>query len=570
MLDLLIANGEVIDGTGAPRRRADVAVKDGRIAAVGSIEEPAYRRIDAEGKIVAPGFIDVHTHYDAQWSWDAHLTPSPLHGVTTALAGNCGFTLAPMEQSAVEYLTEMLARVEGMPLDSLRKGLDLRWRTFAEFLAAIDGHVAVNVGFMVGHSTVRRLVMGDDWRRTATEAEVESMRCLVAASLEAGALGLSSSWCETHNDAMGDPVPSRFADADELVRLSAEVGRHPGTWLEFLAWATGPFPDDRALLMANMSAAAERPLNWNLLAVRPDVSDEVIENRLGASDLARQRGGLVFGLTLPIPQTFYINLASGFLFDSTQAWADVLAQPKPKKKSLLGDPQIRRRLAEAATGANRMWYDPERLRFEDVKAEQFADVRGMTVSAAAARRKAEPWDLLFDVALADDLGTILMVPPQGDDPASWERRRQVWKDQRALIGGSDAGAHLDMVTTFGYFTDFIGPTVRDRQLLPLEDAVRKITADAAEAFGLVGRGRLAVDYLADVVVFDETSVGTGPVRAVADLPANGTRLHADATGIDLVLVNGCPVVESGAPTDDEAGTVLRSGRDTETVSPTRS
>jgi N-acyl-D-aspartate/D-glutamate deacylase len=541
-------------------------VKDGRIAAVGAIEEPARRRIDADGRIVAPGFIDVHTHYDAQWAWDAYLSPSPFHGVTTALAGNCGFTLAPMEENAIGYLTEMLARVEGMPLGSLRNGLDICWRTFAEFLAAVEGQVAINVGFMVGHSTVRRVVMGDDWRRTATEDELESMRHLVAASLDAGALGLSSSWCETHNDAMGDPVPSRFADETELVRLSAEVGCHPGTWLEFLAWATGPFPEDRAHLMANMSAAAKRPLNWNLLTVRPDVSDEVIENRLAASDLARQRGGSVFGLTLPIPQTFYLNLDSGFLFDSTPAWADVLARPKAKKKRLLSDPNIRRRLVDVAREANRMWYDVDRLHFEEVMTSQFADVQGRTVVAAAERRQADPWDLLFDVALADDLRTVLTLPAQGDDRASWDRRARVWRDERVLIGGSDAGAHLDMVPTFGYCTDFVGPTVRERQLLSLEEAVRKITDDAAQAFGLTGRGRLAVGYAADVVVFDEASIATGPVRTLTDLPDQGTRLYADATGIDIVVVNGTTVVEGGDRTEDRSGTVLRSGRDTQTVS----
>jgi N-acyl-D-aspartate/D-glutamate deacylase len=565
VLDVAIVGGEVVDGTGRPRRRADVGIRDGRIVAIGELDEPARRRIDASGRIVAPGFVDVHTHYDAQVAWDPYLTPSPLHGVTTVIGGNCGFTLAPMEPEAVDYVTTMLARVEGMPLDSVRAGVDIRWRTFAEYLASLDGKTALNAGFLVGHSTVRRIVLGDDWRRQATDDEIGAMGRMVSDSVAGGALGFSSSWSETHNDAAGDPIPSRFASEEELLRLCSELRQHPGTFLEFLPLAAGPFPHERSLLMAQMSVAAQRPLNWNLLTVRPDITDEAIQSRLGASDVATKHGGAVYGLTLPIPQTLHINLDSGFLFDSEPVWAEILGHPRDEKRRTLADPDVRRRLATTAAEAGRIWYDVDRLRFESVGAATYADVAGRTIAEAARSRGVEPFDLMFDVAEADNLATVFVVPPQGDDPESWKRRASLWEDPRTIIGGSDAGAHLDMVDTFSYFTDFVGPTVRERQLLSLETAVRMVTDDAARVFGLSGRGRLEVGFHADVVVFDEAQVRTSPTEVRVDLPANGMRLYAEAHGIDTVLVNGGLIVEDAALTGEMPGTVLRSGHDTDTV-----
>jgi N-acyl-D-aspartate/D-glutamate deacylase len=565
VLDVAIVGGEVIDGTGAPRRRADVGIRDGRIVEIGQLEEPTARRIDAEGKVVAPGFIDVHTHYDAQVAWDPYVTPSPFHGVTTVIGGNCGFTLAPMEEEAIDYLTAMLARVEGMPLASIRAGVDITWRSFGEYLDTLEGNVGLNAGFLVGHSTVRRLVLGLDWRREASDREMEKMCRLVEASLASGALGFSSSWAETHNDAAGDPTPSRFATEEELLRLSRTLRSHPGTWLEFIAWATGAFPDDRALLMAKMSAAAGRPLNWNLMLIRPNIPDEVTQNRLAASDLARAHGGAVFGLTMPVPVAMHLNLDAGFLFDSAPAWAEVLGRGHDSKIRAFADPEMCRRLAAAAAREERVWYDLTRLSFEYVESSAFADVQGRSVADAARSRGVDPFDLLFEVAVADDLRTGFVVPAEGDDPESWRRRLAVWEDPRTIIGGSDAGAHLDMLDTFGFFTDFVGPTVRDRQLLPLEAAVRMITGDAARAFGLRGRGLLTPGYAADVVVFDETVVARLPAVVRADLPGNGSRLYAGAVGVEQVLVNGQVIAENGNLTEALPGTVLRSGRDTETV-----
>jgi N-acyl-D-aspartate/D-glutamate deacylase len=564
VLDVAIVGGEVIDGTGQPRRRADVGIVDGRIVQIGDLDDHARRVIDAEGRVVTPGFVDVHTHYDAQVAWDPYLTPSPFLGVTSVIGGNCGFTLAPMEPEALPYLTEMLARVEGMPLASLQHGLDVGWRSFGQYLDGIEGNVAINAGFLVGHSTVRRIVLGTDWQRAASDDEIAAMCRMVDESLAAGALGFSSSWSETHNDGDGNPTPSRYATEDEVLRLCATLRPHPGTWLEFIPWATGAFPDDRVQLMAKMSAAAQRPLNWNLLTVRPEIGDDVIDNRLGASDVAAAQGGAVYALTLPVPNALHLNFTSGFLLDATPAWAEVIAMPDAEKARALRDPEVRARLRTAATADVKIWYDVERLRIEHTSADGYDDVVGAPLAEAARRRGVDPFDLLFDVAAAD-LRTLLVVPPQGDDDATWQRRLALWRDPRTIVGGSDAGAHLDMLATFSFFTDLVGPVVRDRQLLPLEEAVRLITDDAAQAFGLRGRGRLAVGYAADVLVLDEDEVGTGPLETRVDFPADGMRLYAEGTGIDHVLVNGVPVAERGALTGNRPGTVLRSGRDTDTV-----
>ena len=270
MLDLIIRNGVVVDGTGSARTRADVGISEGRIVAVGDIDDSATRTIDADGRIVSPGFVDVHTHLDAQAFWDPDLSPSPLHGVTSVFSGNCGFTIAPLDPAAGEYLMPMLAKVEGMPLQSLREGVPWNWSSTADYLDALDGTLVINAGFMVGHSAMRRVVMGEAANeRVATAAELDAMCTLLRAGLAAGGMGFSTTTSDTHNDAAGAPVPSRLADRRELLTLAAACGEFEGTSLELLprgATELGPFADDVAELMVAMSVAAQRPLNWNVIS----------------------------------------------------------------------------------------------------------------------------------------------------------------------------------------------------------------------------------------------------------------------------------------------------------------
>jgi N-acyl-D-aspartate/D-glutamate deacylase len=286
VLDLAIKGGTVVDGTGGPRRRADVGIRDGRIVSIGQLEEGASRTIDATGLVVAPGFVDIHTHYDAQVWWDPVLTPSSLHGVTTVIAGNCGFTLAPMAPQHTDYITRMLAGVEGMPLEALIASVPYNWGDFGEFLDQVDERVVVNVGFMVGHSTVRRLVMGGDAvGGTPSPAQIEAMCRLLGESIDAGGLGLSSSRGDAHHDGDGNPVPSRAASDDELVILARVVGEYEGTSLEFIPSKIGSPPRVRPggfEVMTQMSAAANRVINWNVLqahAHHPDQAGRCFEHR---------------------------------------------------------------------------------------------------------------------------------------------------------------------------------------------------------------------------------------------------------------------------------------------------
>jgi len=335
MLDVLITGGDVIDGTGAVRRRADVGIVDGRITQVGTITESAHQTIDATGKVVTPGFIDLHTHYDAQAFWDTSLSPSPLHGVTTVIGGNCGFTIAPLTPQDGDYLMRMLARVEGMPLESLQQGLPWDWTTTAEYLDALDGTLMPNAGFLVGHSALRRVVMHDAAnQREATDEEIEAMCNLLRDGLRAGGMGFSSTWSPSHNDHTGVPVPSRHGSRKELIALCAVVEEFPGTTLEFIP-AVGEFAQETFELMGDMSAAANRPLNWNLLQVYAQNWD-LVQHQLKGFDIAAERGGKVIALTLPDTFRIRLNFKSGFILDILNGWDELMALPDDVKLTVTG------------------------------------------------------------------------------------------------------------------------------------------------------------------------------------------------------------------------------------------
>jgi N-acyl-D-aspartate/D-glutamate deacylase len=571
MLDHLIKGGTVIDGTGRPGFTADVGVRDGRIVAIGEIDEPARETIDATGLIVTPGFVDPHTHYDAQLHWDPGATPSNVHGVTSVISGNCGFTLAPLRPDDADYTRRMMAKVEGMPLAALEQGVEWDWHTFGEFLDRLDSKIAVNAGFLVGHCAIRRYVMGaESVGNAATPDQIAEMAEVLGESIEAGGLGFSTTLSRTHSDGDGQPVASRWATPDELVALCRVVEQHAGTTLEGMTdGCLDRFEEDEIELFIAMSAAAKRPLNWNVLTVDSREPGR-IPHQLGAGDRAAEAGARIVALTMPVlvPMNMsFLNHCGLFLIPG---WSDVLGLPVPERMAELRKPEVRARMLEQSAapeaGVFKRLADFANYIIGDTYSAENEGLKQRKVSDVAAERGQEPFDTLIDIVLADDLRTVLWpIPPDGDD-ASWALRQQVWDDPRALLGGSDAGAHLDRMCGAPYTTRFLGDTLRGRKLVSIERAVQLITEAPARLFGLKDRGTLVEGAHADVVVFDPETIGAEHATLVHDLPGDTPRLTAQSHGVARVLVNGTLVVVDGKATGALPGTILRSGRDTETVS----
>ncbi|MEZ4280991.1 MAG: D-aminoacylase [Myxococcota bacterium] len=566
MLDVLIKGGTIVDGSGAPARQGDIGIRDGRIAAIGQITEAARQTIDAKGRVVAPGFIDVHTHYDAQAFWDGTLSPSPYHGVTTVVAGNCGFSIAPLTPEAGPYLMRMLSRVEGMPLESLEKGVPWDWRTFGEYLDKLENKLSVNAGFMVGHSAIRRTVMGERAvGQEATQEELAKMVQVLRESLASGGLGFSSTISSTHNDFEGNPVPSRAATKDEMLTLARQCRDFEGTTIEFLpgvGWG-----EAEANYMADLSLAANRPVNWNVLvpnSQNPAHADE----QLKATDIARARGAEVYALTVPQPMTIRINLHAGFVFDALHNWSRLFRLSIDDRIAQLSDPAVRKQLDEdARTPGTPMamlarW---EAFTVDQVQSPKLKKFKGRLIGEIAQELGKTPFDTLLDIAIEDGLLTYFMPPVMGTDDETWAMRGKLWKDDRTIIGASDAGAHLDMIDTFAFSSQVLGEGVRKRKLISLEEAVRQLTDVPANLYGFKERGRLEVGWRADVVVFDPETIGLGETYTKFDLPAGAGRLYADAKGVDHVFANGVEIVSHGKDTGARPGTILRSGRDTRTV-----
>lgn len=564
--DLAVRGGTVIDGTGGPGRQADIGIADGRIAEIAPrLSNTTSRTVDAQGLVVAPGFVDIHTHLDAAVLWDDTLSPSPLHGVTTVIGGNCGFTVAPTTPEARDYLLAMLARVEGMPAESLATGLDWDWSTTAEYLDRTDRPLAANAGFLVGHSAIRRTVMGERSAEPADPMEIHLMVSLVLAGIRAGGLGFSTSTSNTHHDGDGRPVPSRAAGRSELVVLSQAVRDTPATVVEISPGVEG-FDPELAQLMADMSLAADRPVNWN-----PVIVDAATESggwdRLRMSDAAAERGAEVLALTIPLAITARHCLATPSVLAALPGWEEPMALPHHERRDLLADPVRRQELDRSARSVKmRLSHlaDWGAYVIGEGFSPQTKPLEGRTVGEVAAERGLSPWDALCDITVADDLRTVLVSTSSGADRADWEARARFWTDDRVVMGASDAGAHLDQLDFFTYTTGSLAAS-REFGLLSLEEHVRQLTDVPARLYGLAGRGRIAEGWHADLVVFDPDTVAPGPVHTRYDLPAEAGRLYGEAVGVASVVVNGAEVVSNGRYTDARPGHLLRAGRDTEPV-----
>jgi N-acyl-D-aspartate/D-glutamate deacylase len=558
--DLLIRGGTVVDGTGAPARTADVAVRDGRIVDVGKVDDhrDAARVIDADGLLVTPGFVDVHTHYDAQLHWDPTASPASWHGVTTLLTGNCGFTLAPAKTEDVPWLLQMLSRVEGMSADALSAGVTYHGGPFAEFLAGLDGRVGVNVGANVGHCAVRRYVMGDDAsERTATADEIVAMQALVRAALTDGAIGFTSSQLELHVAHDGRGVPSNHAAPEELVALASVLAEFGRGSIEFIprSFLVGYDDADREVITA-MARAAGRPVHLNTLTSMPHAPDGWSRS-LEFAESAAADGLEIHPMFASNRQGAHFALGSTFLFDEMPTFRDTLTLRSPEREARLRDPAVRNRMrAEIADPTGRSFvFAWQVIRVEKVTRPDHEPWLDRTVAELADARGVDPLDAFLDLSLDGDLETqfVLAGPPSPERRAATER---MIRSSVTMAGSSDGGAHLLSFCGADYTTRLLTEWVPD--VLSLEAAVAKLTSVPAAATGITGRGTLAEGMAADVLCIDRDALGSGgSPRYVRDFPADSGRFVVDASGYRATIVNGEVLHDDGEWTGATPGEVLR-------------
>jgi len=553
--DLLIRDGTLVDGTGAPARRADVAIRGGRIAAVGDITGTATRTLDTSGLVVAPGFVDIHTHYDAQIFWDRMLTISPWHGVTSVVVGNCGFGIAPTRPAHRELVLRTLENVEGMSIDALNAGLGTDWpfESFPEFLDAIDRRgTAINVGALVGHTPVRLYVMGEEaTEREATADEIAAMRAIVAEALRAGAIGFATSKSQTHVGYAGRPVPSRAAAVDEIATLAGCLA-DAGHGIMQATIGRELFLDQ----FAAIQRATGRPVTWTALLagmLGPDGHRPVLAQ---TEDL--QRAGVeVVPQVACRPLMFEFQWKAPFPFESMALFKPVSAADFAGKKRIYADPEFRRAFRErgARGGIADRWTDT--VISDAPSAPELAE---RCVADVAAERGVHPVDLVLDLALASNLEARFRMAVMNTDEAVVA---ELLNHPATVLGLSDAGAHASQLCDAPFATHLLSHWVRDKGALGLEQAVRMLTSRPAELFGIRDRGRLDVGLAGDVTIFDAATVGCSPLRRVRDLPAGADRLIADAVGVHAVIVNGTVIREQGHDTVDPEGRlpgrVLRGG-----------
>ncbi|MEZ5168241.1 MAG: amidohydrolase family protein [Acidimicrobiales bacterium] len=498
MLDVIIKGGTVIDGTGSPGVVADIGIRDGRIVAIGSVDEAAEETIDAAGLVVCPGFVDPHTHYDAQLFWDPRATPSNLFGVTSMVAGNCGFSLAPLgDASDGEYLKKMMVKVEGMALEALESGVPWNWATFGEYLDRIDERgTAINVGFLVGHCALRRTVMKDAAVGSeATDDQIAEMRRLLKESIEAGGMGFSTGRSFTHNDWDGNPVPSRWAAREEVLELCRETAAHEGTTLEWVAdGCLNGFDDDEVELMTEMSVQGRRPLNWNVLTI-DSARPEAYQNQLAACEKANAAGARVVALTMPILVGMNMSLGTFCALHQLPEWSTVFGLPYPERMAKLRDGDVvtwlENQAARPEAGVFSRLTGWDNYQVGDTYSEANEGLKGRRLGDIARERGKRAFHTMVEISLEDELRTVWWPLPTDDDAESWRLRAQAWEHDAVMIGGSDAGAHLDRMAGAPYTTAWLDDCLRGRKLTSLENAIRHLTDVPARLFGLRDRGRVA-------------------------------------------------------------------------------
>jgi N-acyl-D-amino-acid deacylase len=555
--DLLIKNGTVVDGTGAPRYRADVAVADGQIVEIGKITDGAKRTIDAADLIVAPGFIDPHTHYDAQICWDPLISCSSWHGVTSVLMGNCGVGLAPCRPEVREIAAWDLVNVEAIPFDVLSKGITWDWVSFPEYMQAAQKRGSgINLGFMAPLTPFRHFVMGEEsMDRAATPAETAQIKALLKEAVTAGAFGFTTTNIPQHIGYKARPLACRQANRAELkayANVLKELGR--GAIELALTTSAGEILDQEYDLLDFLLTESGRPVTW-LGVISRDDKPEAGPEMLRKAEPLIKRGGVPQVTCRPF--VIQIDLRNPFIFANHPSWNPVFNRSPEEQAQVYRDPAFRqafRKELERPRIFSGRW---ERLEVKEVSTPALKPLEGKTVAEIARERGKDGLDTFLDLALADDLKiqyTIVLFN------ANEDLIPELITDSRALIGLSDGGAHVDMLCDAGYCTYLLGTWVRDKQVMTLERAIQRITAEPAQFFGIHRRGRLAVGMAADIAVFDYHTIGSAKRPEMRyDLPGGGRRLVMPAHGVQYTVVNGEVLYAEQKHTGALPGQVLRSG-----------
>jgi N-acyl-D-amino-acid deacylase len=561
MLDLLIKNGTVVDGSGGARYRADVGVRDGRIVAIGRVSERAARSIDAEGLVVAPGFVDGHTHMDAQVFWDPLGSCSCYHGVTTAVMGNCGFTLAPCAAQDADLVFRNLERAEDLPRESLLAGIDWRWETFPQFLDAVDAQPkGINYAGYIGHSALRTYVMGERaFDEAAGDDDLARMCELVKEAVEAGAIGFSTSRTFNHITADDRPVASRVADWQEVRAIVNAMGETGKGVFELAGEAPGRDPErireyfDRLRDLAVESGVTQ---TWGMFSVR--VAPELWRPYFDLLDETAAAGGRMYAQVHSRALNVLLSFEAHTPFDGREAWRELRSLPLAEQKAKLRDPAVKARLVEVAS---RPYTGPRVVGAEarppdwdwvypmfDMRPEQ------PSMAELAAARGVHPVALMIDLSLEHDFKIHFRQPIANENQ---DHVLEMMRHPRSLVTFSDSGAHVAQIMDSSLQTHLLSYWVRHRGAFTLEQAVRRITYDTATVWGLHDRGLIRRGLAADLVVFDPDTVGPRLPEVVHDLPAGAKRLKQTADGIRHTIVNGDVVLSDNVHSGATPGRLLR-------------
>jgi N-acyl-D-aspartate/D-glutamate deacylase len=551
--DLIVRRGRVVDGSGLPSYVADVAVKNGMIVELGRIQGNAPKVIDADGLAVAPGFIDHHTHLDAQMLWDPYGTCEPQHGVTTVVMGNCGLTLAPVKAGDEDALVKSFVRVEAIPRFALEKGVQWNWHSYGEYLNNFEGKIGINIGGLVGHIAVRHNVMGEEAvERKATAKEVQQMRSLVLSAMEGGALGISTNRNERHMREDGKPVASRLADDEELFALCDVLAERNAGVIETIL---GRNKIEHFEFYHRLAKKTQRPVLWQSLQHRW-AEPNLWREQLDAVEPIFREGYRAYGLSHTVPLIRHFELKNCQVFDEFPTWKNIMFLPEAVRKQAFSDPDTRRKLRAdledpRPTNFHRRW---DIVRVEKTMKPENQKYAGKSVAEVAAMRGQDPLDAFLDLALEEDLNTVFWNANNGGDA---DAMGEILRSPYVLVGTSDAGAHVQFGADFGYGTTLLGLWVRERKVMSLEQAIHKLTFHVASIFGLSGRGLLRPGYAADLVLFDPKSVNSHEPEWANDYPAGSKRLIQRSDGIHYTIVNGQIIHEDGRMTGDLPGHVLR-------------